>query len=176
MYFQYTNCEWGACTSVFFSMHVIVKSTWWWTKMAQKHVVDDNWMYNVLKVVFALTTNTDIDQQTQQHDGTKICSTIYPRCFQVVSFYQVFTPELCMHFGSVQCVLHSPPMSFSWFDQPINIWQGVQILICLIGWFYPVSYYFLFLKVQMISSAPHSWTPSLLCSSLNVTDLSFMSI
>jgi hypothetical protein len=76
MYFHYINCEWEASTWVFFSMHFIVKNLPDDDKKWLKCVADDNWMYNVLKVVFALTRNTDVDQQTQQHVGTKICSTI----------------------------------------------------------------------------------------------------
>jgi hypothetical protein len=33
----------------FFSMCVVVKSTWWWPKMA-KTLINDIWMYNVLKL------------------------------------------------------------------------------------------------------------------------------
>jgi len=32
---QYINCEGKVSTSVFLSMHVIVKSTRWWPKMAE---------------------------------------------------------------------------------------------------------------------------------------------
>jgi len=39
-------------------------------KKRPKHV-DDNCMYSVLKVVFALTINRDITKQTQRDDETK---------------------------------------------------------------------------------------------------------
>lgn len=38
-----------------------------------KHVAADSPMYCVLKVVFALSVNTDVDSQTQRVDDTKIC-------------------------------------------------------------------------------------------------------
>ena len=77
MYLHCINCEWEASTLAFFSMHVIVKNLPDDDQKWPKRVVDDNWMCNVLEVVFALTRNTDIVQQTQQHVGTKICTTIY---------------------------------------------------------------------------------------------------
>jgi hypothetical protein len=50
MYFHYINCEWEASTWVFFSMPVIVKNLPDGDQKWLKCVVDDNWMYNVLKV------------------------------------------------------------------------------------------------------------------------------
>jgi hypothetical protein len=38
---------------------------------------------------------------------------IYLYFFRVVSSFQVFRSKFCMHFLSLQCVLHFPPISYS---------------------------------------------------------------
>lgn len=61
---MYSDCEWEAFTSVFFSMYVVITSTEWWPKRP-KHVVDDSWICSVQTVALALAVNRGFDQQTQ---------------------------------------------------------------------------------------------------------------
>jgi hypothetical protein len=72
----YLGCFWPSCrcnkyinTKVFFSIYVVNDE-----QTRPKKVVDDGWIYSVLKVVFSLAINTDIDQLRQQEDDTKIFS------------------------------------------------------------------------------------------------------
>jgi hypothetical protein len=47
-------------------------------KTRPKKTVDDSWIYNVLKVVFSVSINTDTDKQTQQDDDTKFFFFTWP--------------------------------------------------------------------------------------------------
>jgi hypothetical protein len=44
-----------------------------------------------------------------------------------ISSLQFFWLKCYMHFLSLPCVLHSPPIS-SWFDHLINVWNRMQIM------------------------------------------------
>ena len=52
--------------------------------------------------------------------------------FQVASVPQVSPPKPCMHLSSTPYVLHAHPSHSSRFEQPDNIWWGVQIIEILI--------------------------------------------
>jgi hypothetical protein len=74
--FQYINCFGNVSTSVFFSTLLIVKYTWWWPKMAE--TCSRWWLCSVLKVVFALMMNTDIDFSYIFHQRTKVSLVLRP--------------------------------------------------------------------------------------------------
>jgi hypothetical protein len=73
--------------------------------------------------------------------------------------YWVFPPKICMNFSHYVCDM-AYPSNPPWLDHSYNIWRGVQVMKLLIAQFYPIYCYF-FCYIQICSSAPCSWTPTL---------------
>lgn len=75
---------------------------------------------------------------------------------QMVSSLQVFEPKFYMHFSSLQCMLHDPPIP-SLFYQPNNIWWRVQFIKLLIIKFSACSYYLLSLRTKYSLQIPFAF-------------------
>jgi hypothetical protein len=73
----------------FLSMRVIVYSTWWGPNLP-KHVVENDLMYNVLKVVFAQAINKDIDKQTQWDEDIKTSLDIFRETIRMEYLKKIF--------------------------------------------------------------------------------------
>jgi hypothetical protein len=53
---------------------------------------------------------------------------IYACIFLEVYFSQVSPPKSCIHLSTPPYLPHAPPIFFSWFNHPNDIWCGVKVM------------------------------------------------
>ena len=106
----------------------ILEISMWHHRMTESSAITEEFRTVVIKFCFNLLPH------------------IYTFIFQMVSFFQVSTPEPCMHsLVPTTCHIPSPPHLYSVGHHNI-IWHGVQIMNLLVIQFSPVFCHFLSLN------------------------------